>query len=118
MKPAFLMDECTDPALVAGLLIAEASIDIARVGGPNAPPGGTKDPDLIRAAAAVGRVLVSNDRSSMPAHLASHFAAGGHTAGVILLRGGYPLGRYVQEILGQWKTTSADEWIDRTIYLP
>lgn len=118
MQPAFLLDECTDPALLAGLLLAEPAIDAMRVGGPDAPLAGTKDPDLIVAASALGRILVSNDRSTMPLRLVNHFAAGRNTAGVILLRGGYSLGRYVQAVLDQWKATSADEWIDRTIYLP
>jgi hypothetical protein len=54
----------------------------------------------------------------MPVHLTHHFASGHHTAGVILLRNGYTIGQYAQSIVNQWATTTAAEWVDRTIYLP
>jgi hypothetical protein len=79
---------------------------------------GTQDPDVLVAAEALGRVLISRDRRTMPGHLAAHFAAGRHTAGVILLRNGFPPGRYVQEIVNQAVTIPPADWIDRTIYLP
>jgi hypothetical protein len=88
------------------------------VGELGAPPTGTLDPDLLVQAQALGRVLISNDRSTMPGHLAAHFAAGLHTAGVILMRQGFPLGRYVREIVNRWTTTTAADWIDRTDYIP
>jgi hypothetical protein len=117
-KPRFLFDECTDPDVIAGLRRLEPAIDIIRVGDQGAPPGGTPDPDLLLAAESLGRVLVTNDRQTMPAHLSAHYLAGHHTAGVILLRGGFSLGSYVRAILREWATTTADQWIDRTVYLP
>jgi hypothetical protein len=117
-KPRFLVDEDTHGGLLQAVRRLAPGIDGIRVGDPGAPPLGTLDPDLLIAAEAMGRVLVSNDRSTMPVHLVSHFAAGRHTAGVILLRKGYSLGRYAQEIIDQWASTTADEWVDRTIYLP
>jgi hypothetical protein len=62
--------------------------------------------------------LVSKDKGTMPGHLVDHFAAGHHTAGVLLMRQGFPVGRYVREILMRYRTTTADEWIDRTEYIP
>lgn len=117
-KPRFLVDEDTHSGLLQAVRQMVPGIDGIRVGDPGAPPLGTLDPDLLIAAEAMGRVLVSNDRSTMPVHLANHFAAGRHTAGVILLRKGYTLGRYAREIVDQWVSTTADEWVDRTIYLP
>jgi hypothetical protein len=117
-KPRFLFDECTDPALIATLRQKEPSIDILRVCDPGAPQRGTLDPDLLLAAAALGRVLVTNDRQTMPGHLVQHFAAGHHTAGVILLRRGFSIGQLAKAILDEWTKTTADEWVDRTVYLP
>jgi hypothetical protein len=114
----FLFDECTTPALIDGLRLQEPGIDILRIGDPGAPPSGTLDPDLLLTAEASGRVLVTNDRKTMPAHLTDHFVAGHHTAGVMLLRQGFPLGHYIQEILMRYRTMTADEWIDRTEYIP
>ena len=117
-EPRFLLDEDQPPDLIAALQQLAPGVDLIRVGDLGAPAGGTQDPDLLIAAAALGRVLISGDRRSMPGHLRDHFAAGLHTAGVILLRGGYGIGRYAQAIANQWATTTADEWVDRTIYLP
>ncbi len=36
----------------------------------------------------------------------------------MLMRGGFPLTDYVQAILQYWNTTTADDWIDRTVYIP
>jgi len=114
----FLFDEDTANALIEGLLRREPAVDAVRVGQPGAPPRGTKDPELLLAAEAAGRTLVSNDRSTLPDHLADHFAGDHHTWGVILLRGGFPLGRYIEDLLMIWSATTAEEWQDRTDYIP
>jgi hypothetical protein len=54
----------------------------------------------------------------MVQHLINHYAAGHHTHGVILLRDGFPLSQYLDEIILIWGATSADEWLDQTIYFP
>lgn len=54
----------------------------------------------------------------MPVHLKERFDADKHTAGVILFRPHYAVGRYVEDLLLIWSTNSVEEWIDRTIYLP
>ena len=117
-KLKLLVDQCTNPILMSALRQAEPAIDVIHVGDPGAPPLGTKDPDLLIAAETLGRVLATNDRSSMPGHLIDHYTAGRHTAGVMLMRRGFSLARYVQEILQHWDTTTADEWVDCTVYIP
>lgn len=117
-EPRLVCDEDQHPGLLAALKQLASQIDLIRVGDTGAPPTETEDPDLLVAAEALGRVLVTGDRKTMPVHLTNHFAAGHHTAGTILLRGGFSLGRLAQEIIDEWATTTADEWIDRTIYLP
>jgi hypothetical protein len=114
----FLFDEDTDPDWISALLQEEPGIDVLRVGDLGAPPFRTKDPDLLVEAENLGRVLVSRDRKTIPVHLARHFAAGYHTHGVILLREGFPMATYVQDLLLIWHATTADEWIDRTDYVP
>jgi len=114
----YLLDEDTSNALQAALLRREPGMDVIRVGQPGAPPRGTLDPDLLLAAESLGRMIVSNDRSTLPDHMAAHFAAGHHTAGVILMRGGYSLGRYVDDLVLVWAIETAEEWVDRTDYIP
>jgi hypothetical protein len=96
----------------------EPAMDILRVGDPGAPRLGTRDPDLLRAAETLGRVLITMDRKSMPNHLVNHFAAGHQTAGVILLKRGLTFGQYATAIVKQWSTTKTDDWIDRTVFVP
>ena len=114
----FLVDECVNRDVVTYLRTLEPDMDLVVVGEPGAPPKGTLDPDLLLAAEAQGRALISGDRSSTTRHLADHYDAGHHTAGVILLRGGFPVARYAAEIRLIWFATTADEWLDRTDYIP
>src|SRR5438874_677749 len=93
----FLLDEDVNQDLVSALRAAEPAMDLLVVGQPGAPPKGTLDPALLLAAETLGRTLISGDRSTMIGHLKDHFDAGHHTCGVILLRGGFPLARYVAD---------------------
>jgi hypothetical protein len=55
------------------------------VGHDIAPPLGTPDPDLLIWIEAHRCLLVTNNRSSMPLHLADHLAAGRHVPGILQL---------------------------------
>src|SRR5262245_48077893 len=112
----FLFDEDTDPDLIDALLRREPAVDALRVGWDGAPPTGTLDPDLLIAAEALGRMVVSNDKKTMPGHLAAHFAAGRHTHGVALLRQGFSFSAYVDDLLMLWTGSEAEEWVDGSIY--
>lgn len=114
----FLLDECTANALIEGLQRREPAIDALRVGQPGAPLRGTQDPELLLAAESLERTLVSNDRSSMPGHLIAHFTSGHHTWGVILMKEGYPTGRYIDELLLIWTAMTAEELQDSMMYIP
>lgn len=117
-SPRFLFDEDVTHTLVAALRAQDATIDIVCVGETNGPSKGTLDPELLEIAENEGRMLVSDDRSTMPLHLFDHFGKGRHTHGVALLRKGFALARYVYEIMVIYLASSADEWVDRTTYLP
>lgn len=114
----YLFDEDTDPDLIDALLRREPTVEVTRVGWPEAPPSGTPDPELLVAAETLGCMLVSRDKQTMPDHLIAHFAAGRHTHGVALLREGFRLGRYVDELLLLWSVCEAEEWVDGTLYIP
>ncbi len=116
--PRFLVDEDVHGDIPLTLRDMESTMDILVVGEAGAPPKGTLDPELLLAAETLGRTLITGDRSSMPDHLKDHFAAGHHTSGVILLRSGFPFGRYLRELHLIWFAMTADEWIDRTDYIP
>ncbi len=105
----FLADEDVSHHLIAALLGIEPSMDINAVGQTGAPPKGTLDPDVLLAAEALGRTLISRDKKTMKQHLQDHFDAGHHTNGVILLRSGCSISQYASEIRLIWAVTTADE---------
>ena len=116
--PRFLADECVSHEIIDAFRKTESSIDIVFIGGPGMPPKGTPDPEVLQTAIRLGRVLVSGDRSTMTRHVVAHYQAGGHTAGVIFLKSDYLVGRYAADLYLIWYAMDADEWIDRTDFIP
>jgi hypothetical protein len=114
----FLIDESLPRALVTGLRRREPTLDVARVGQPRMPPHGTPDEALLQFCEAEGRMFVSCDRATIPAHLQQHLQAGGHTFGVVLVASGCGVGKLIDDLLLVWGASQADEWHDRLFYLP
>lgn len=75
--PRFLVDENLSIQLVAGVLRQNSAVDILHVSDPSAPGKGTDDPEVLRFCEREHRALITNNRKSMPGHLAQ-FAAEGH----------------------------------------
>lgn len=118
MSVRFLLDENLSPRLSPALWRYNPTIDVLRVGDPGAPPLGTLDPDLLVYLEQQQRALVTNNRVSMPGHLRDHAAAGGHHWDIFWLRPGVGLGAIVAELVLIWEASTADEWRDRTRWLP
>jgi hypothetical protein len=114
----YLCDENVANALIDYLVRREPAIDVIRVGEPGAPPRSTPDPLLLLDAEANGRVLITQDKKTMPQHVADHLAAGHLTCGVIILRSGFSVKRYVDDLILFWAATQPDEWQDRLEYIP
>ncbi|MCG9891318.1 MAG: DUF5615 family PIN-like protein [Thermosynechococcaceae cyanobacterium MS004] len=72
MKVKFLLDENLPPRLKTALLRLNPQIDVLRVGEPSAPPNETLDPEILIYLEASQRLLVTDNRSSMPGHLTDH----------------------------------------------
>src|SRR5437016_2699361 len=62
-----------------------APIEITCVGEYNAPPLGSKDPEILIWAERHGYVVVSNDLQTMPGLVARHVRTGAHVPGVFLI---------------------------------
>ncbi|HSH77965.1 MAG TPA: DUF5615 family PIN-like protein [Herpetosiphonaceae bacterium] len=84
----YLFDENLDPRYKATLSRRRPEIDVLQVGESDAPPRGTKDPEILVYLEATHRVLVTNNRDSMPDHLQEHWAGGGVCWGVFTLKTG------------------------------
>ena len=94
------------------------SIDVVRVGDPDAPPLGTLDPDLLLWVEEARRVLVTFDERTMPQHLEEHLAAGHHLPGVFVIRPRQNLKDVIEFLLFAAFASEESEWQDRIVYIP
>ena len=118
MKIRFLLDENLSKQIKIATLRLNPVIDILCVGEQDAPPFGTLDSDILRYLEGSQRLLLTDNRKSMPRHLESHWASGGRIWGLFWVRPRTPIGQLAQELMLVWETTQAEEWIDRVEWIP
>jgi len=118
MRVRFLLDENLSPRLKTAVLRFNQMIDILRVGDEGAPTLKTQDADILRYVEHAQRLLVTKNRASMPTHVATHLAAGGHHWGVFRVRPGATIGQLSNEICLIWEASEAEEWIDQMRWIP
>ena len=118
MKPRFLLDEHVNRAIQRQLRRLDARIEVLAIGDPGAPSAGTSDPDLLIWLEKEGYILVTENRSTMPMHLVDHYAAGRHVPGVFWIRPRAGLGAIIEELYLIWYASEADEYQDRTLFIP
>lgn len=119
----FLLDEDTHGGVAEAFrrrvrLGTPPPVDVVYVGDPLAPSKGIQDPDLLVWAEEHGRVLVSNDRSTLIGHFQSHLAAGRHSPGVLIVKPGTGVGQLISEIILISEACTPDEFVDRVQFIP
>jgi hypothetical protein len=72
---------------------------------------------VLRIAAESGRVLVSHDRKTMPAHFA-RFLKSRSSPGVIIVAQDLDVGAAVEDLLLIWAASEAEEWRDQLGFVP
>jgi hypothetical protein len=118
VKVRFLLDENLSPKLKLASHRQNPAIDILRVGETNTPELGTLDPEILQYLQLSKRLLVTDNRSSMPEHLNNHWNQGGHIWGVTWVRPNSSIYQLVESIVLIWEITEAEEWIDRLDWIP
>ncbi|MCP4110246.1 MAG: hypothetical protein GY749_32785 [Desulfobacteraceae bacterium] len=118
MKPRFLLDEHMNKAIQRQLYRMAQDIDVLAVGDANAPPKGTSDAELLIWMEANGYILVTENRSTIPVHIAEHFSAGRHFPGVFWIRPNVSIGVIVEELYLIWLASEAEEYLDNALYIP
>lgn len=78
---------------------------------------GLNDLQVLDRAAGEGRVLISHDQSTMPAHFAE-FIQQRESPGLLIVTQSLPHQLVVDEILMIWHVSQAEEWVNRVSYLP
>lgn len=114
----FLLDQHVSKGLARALRASEPTIDVCRVGERNAPPFGSKDPDLIRFAESEMRILLTMDRETMLGHIQDHIASGGHTWGIFFIDSTSTWRELVDTLILVWSASQAEEWQDGIEYIP
>jgi hypothetical protein len=107
MKVRFLLDENLSPRLKPAVLRLNPDIDILRIGEPTTPSLGTLDPEVLKYLELSQRLLITNNRNSMPRHLETHWAEDRQTWGLFWIRPETSLGALAQELCLIWETSEA-----------
>ena len=115
MTPRFLADADLNHKIVLALRRREPAVDFidAHHGGVI----GARDPDVLRISGVSGRILVSHDRKTMPAHFV-RFIRDGSSPGLIIVEQGLDISAAVEDVMLVWAATDAKEWRDRIGFLP
>lgn len=118
MTLKYLIDENVAPIYAVQLRRREPNLIVQVVGDPGTPPKGTPDPDVLLWCEEHGFVLVTNNRRSMPVHLADHIAQGHYVLGIILLNPNLSIGQNLEELIIIALGSFDDEYQDRIVHLP
>ena len=111
------MDEHMPPAYQSQILRQEPSLIVWQIGMPGVPPAGTLDPEILLWCEAHNFVLVTNNRKSMPVHLADHLAAGRHIPGILTVDVLGDFARNLDYLLLAAFASLPDEYADRIAYM-
>jgi Domain of unknown function (DUF5615) len=118
MKVRFLLDENLSPRLKLAVLRLNPQIDILRVGSSDAPALGTLDPDILVYLQKSQRILLTDNRKSMPEHLQKHWVNNGFIWGLFWLRPQATIRELAEDMVLIWETTEAEEWKNQLIWIP
>lgn len=118
MKIKFLLDENLSPRLKIAVLRLNPDIDILRIGDPTTPPLGTLDPDVLTYLGRSQRVLISDNRTSMPEHLEQYWQTNQQFWGLFWVRPTTTMGKLAEELTLIWETSEAEEWINVVDWIP
>jgi len=117
MTIKYLFDENVDPEYVRQLRRRNLDLIVRMVGEPATPARGTLDPEILDWCEATGFILVTNNRRSMPVHLADHFAQGRHMPGILILNPNLSMGKILDELVLIAGASFENEYQDRIEYL-
>jgi hypothetical protein len=112
------MDENMNPIYETQLRRREPELVVWAVGDEGAPPKGTLDPEIIIWCEERGFILVTNNRTSMPVHLADHLQRGRHVPGIFILNPNMSAGETIDELILIASASDDDEYQDSIRYLP
>ena len=111
-----LIDQDFDQDILRGLLRRLPELDA--VTAYEIEMSEASDPELLAWAAEAGRVLVTHDRRTMPAHARRRLAAGDEIAGVIVVSRRIPIGAAIDELEITLMCSVQEEWQNLVRHIP
>jgi hypothetical protein len=114
----FLVDENQPRDLIVAIKRLDRAIDTLHVVDLGGPGMGASDPAILRYCEVEQRMLVTDNRSTMPEHERDHLAAGRHLWGILLMRPDFSVGAYARTIHFIWSESEAAEWQDKSDWIP
>jgi hypothetical protein len=115
MRVRFQADADLDGRIIRGLRRTAPEIDIRTAS--DAGLAGVEDPEVLQIAADSGRILVSQDRRTMPRHF-TRYVDRTPSPGVILVREMVPISVVIEELILIWTASEAEEWLNRLVWIP
>ena len=122
MPLSFLMDENIPGRVLRAIqrhnLGGSDPLDVVRVGQRPDLPLSSDDRMILLWAERENRILVTEDKNTMPAHLARHLESGHRSPGVFLVRPGTDTLTLVEHLVLVAHASEPQEWQDRVDYIP
>ncbi|MEH2250453.1 DUF5615 family PIN-like protein [Nostoc sp.] len=114
MTLQYLIDENVNPIYPNQIRLREPDIAIKVVGESGTLPKSTLDLEILCWCENNNFILVTNNRTSMPVHL----AVNRHIPGIFILNPNLSIGENIEELIIAALASEEDEYQDRIVYLP
>jgi hypothetical protein len=118
MMTNYLLDEALPRWWLREMAIRGPELKISRVGSPGAPPLGALDLVLLEWCEAEHAFLLTNNRRSMPRHLADFVARGRHVPGIFQVDPMIDVAELIDELVLIAGAALENEYQDQIRYLP
>ncbi|NDJ25832.1 hypothetical protein GS682_30445 [Nostoc sp. B(2019)] len=118
MTLKYLLDENVDKVYKRQFVQRNPTLIMWVVGDPGAPPRGTLDPEILCWCEEHNFLLVTNNRTSMPGHLAEHIAQDRHIPGIFILNDKLTIGQTIDELILIAQASFDNEYQNQIIHLP
>ena len=112
----FQADADLDHDIVLAVRRRESAVDFASA--VESGITGLGDPEVLEIAAQHGRILITHDRRTMPAHFRDRLAAGKMSPGVFIVSQSEPIGPVVHVLMMVWAASDPEEWRNQMRHLP
>lgn len=94
------------------------SLDVVRVGDPGDLPLQSDDPTILLWAEREDRILITEDKHTMPGHLVKHLQSGHHSPGVFNISSGFSIGQLVAFLELAAHAGDPSDYADTITYIP